>query len=144
MSRFLNNLNFKLKTVIILNILVVTLSSLSFASNWDKTDKILFGIFTATTAIDYLQTNYVHSPRRKVTKYRDAYNERNPIVKSGVKEFGTGFIPVYFGGCILSGWYISDKLKSRNRKILLSALVLLETIVIVDNKNKGVGLNFKF
>jgi len=130
-----------MKKIIILNLLFISIfiHSLSLAGTWDKTDKVLFGAFSTAMAIDYLQTNYAHYPHP--TKF---YYERNPIVKSGVKEFGKGFIPLYFGGCILGGWYISNKLKSRNRKILLSALILLETIVIIDNKNKGVGFNLKF
>ena len=125
-----------MKKIIILNLIfIIIFCSLSFAGNWDKTDKVLFSAFSTTMAIDCLQTNYIFSSK---------FNERNPIIKSGVKEIGTGFIPLYFGVCTLGGWYISNKLKSRNRKILLSALILLETIVIIDNNSKGIGLNFKF
>jgi len=129
--------NIIVKKIIILNsIFVFIFCSSSFSGNWDKTDKVLFSAFSATMAIDCVQTNYIFSS--------DKFYEHNPIIKSGIKEIGTGFIPLYFGVCTLGGWYASNKLKSRNRKILLSALILLETIVIVDNKNKGVGLNFKF
>jgi len=128
-----------MKKIIIINIFFIVITSLSFADTWDKTDKVLFGTFTSAMIIDCLQTNYIFSPN----KFNER-NEHNPIIKSGVKGIGTGFIPLYFGSCILGSWYISNKLKSRNRKILLSALVLLETIVIIDNNSKGIGLNFKF
>jgi len=131
-----------MKKIITLSCLIfIFIYSISFASGWDRTDKILFGTFTTGMIIDCLQTNYSHIPAPNPL---NSYYEHNPIVDAGVKEFGKGFIPVYFGGCIFGGWYISNKLKSRNRKILLSTLILLETIVIIDNKNKGVGLNFKF
>ena len=126
-----------MKKITILDLIFILIfASSPLACTWDKTDKALFSAFSATMAIDCMQTNYIFSS--------DKFYEHNPIIKSGVKGIGTGFIPLYFGSYILGGWYISNKLKSRNRKILLSALILLETIVIIDNNSKGIGLNFKF
>lgn len=123
------------KIITLLCLISIFIHSIAFAK-WDKTDKTLFGTFTYIMIIDCSQTNYIFTHEKRY--------EKNPIMRSGVKRIGRGFIPIYFSGCIFGSWYISNKLKSRNRKILLSALILFESAIIIRNNGRGVGLNFKF
>jgi len=137
-----------MKKIITLSCLIfIFIHSMAFAGVWDRTDKILFGTFTTSMVIDCLQTNYCCSSRGDLVRHYGNnfyYEKLNPILKCGIKAIGKEFIPIYFGGCILGGWYILDKFSSRNRKIILTGLILFNGVIISRNKNLGIGFDFKF
>lgn len=129
--------NFSLKNILVILVLMLIVFAHCevHSSKWDKVDKILFSTFSTTMVVDCLQTNYIFTSTN--------YTEKNPIIKEGVHILGRGFIPLYFIGCTGLGYYIADKISnSKGRKVLLSALVLMETICIIDNNSIGVKLRF--
>jgi len=126
-----------MKKMIIILFLILIHSS-SFAAKWDKSDKILFNMFTTGMIIDCLQTNYIF------THNGDGYHEKNSTIKAGVHSIGRGFIPLWFGSFILGSWYVLDKSPAKIRKFTLVGLILVKGNDCGRNYRKGIGLNFKF
>jgi len=115
---------------------LIFIHSSSYAGNWSKTDEVLFSTFTTTMVVDCLQTNYIFT--------HDNYKEKNSIIRNGVQSIGRGFIPLFFGSCVFGSWWLLDKYPDKGRKFVLIAFISIKAAVIINNKNKGIGLNFKF
>ncbi len=112
--------------------LLILLISPAFAgSEWDKTDKLLFSIFTIFNIVDYSQTRYI-------SEHSDKYHEANPILKDKNEQF----ITLYFGGYILTTWLLSNELQSNYRKALLISLSSSALTVIGRNVMVGIKLSF--
>lgn len=128
-----------MKKIITLSCLIVIfIHSMAFAAKWDKSDKILFNIFTVGMIMDCFQTNYIF------TYDGDGYREKNSVIRAGVHSIGRGFIPLWFGSFTLGSWYVLDKFPAKSRKYILVGLILVKGIHISENGSHGIGLNFKF
>lgn len=104
-----------LKTLILIFLifaLILILCKVAGARDWDTTDKILFGAYTACHFADYLQTRQII----------EEDNELNPVIVSLADEMGhqTG-VAFYFAATTALTYLISNWLDS-NRQVFLGIM----------------------
>ena len=97
---------------------------------WDKTDKILLGVYGGALVADCGQTMDVLGSAD--------YYERNPIVRWADNQAGDAGVLLYFAGCFFGSRYIADRLPPNGRKIFLGIASGLQIKVVHNNYSLGV------
>lgn len=102
------------------------------ASEWDTTDKVLFGSLVALQVVDTAQTWKVHNQP-------DFYKEKNPLYGSDPNMAVVVGVKVLVTTGIY--WIVKD-MSGPDRKLILSVVDLLQ-FGVVENNYK-IGLRFGF
>jgi len=125
-----------MRKILIILLLPFIFASSGYAQSWSKKDNTLFTLFATGIFIDCMQTNYIFTHNR--------FEERNSVIRSGVKSIGRTFIPLYFTTLIFSTRYILNKFPNNHRKYILSGLIMVESINAIQNMSYGYGLSLEF
>jgi len=98
--------------------------------DWDKIDKLLFGMYATLQLASLGQANYIFE--------NEEYGAYKPFLTARRKLF----LPVYYIGAVLGAGYLADKVTPIRRKLLLSTFILISVDIISDNMRIGIGFSW--
>jgi hypothetical protein len=102
------------------------------ASDFDTTDKILFGSFVGLQLVDAAQTSYV-------SKHPEQFKESNPLYGSHPSDAKIIAIKSLLVGGV---YYLVKDMPSPDRKFVLGAVDLFYITVTAHNASIGVKIGF--
>ena len=116
-----------MKKLIVMVLVFLPLTAHAFDS-WDRTDKVLGGVYLVATAMDWRQTVYIaHHP--------DKYYEMNRILGEHPSEAS---VNQYFLASVAVKLTVAHILPSKWRKIWLGAMIGSSTALVVHNNSIGI------
>ena len=120
------------RLMIIILLLVMPPASANAFDVWDKQDKILFALSTASMAVDWRQT-------KVIAENPTQFQETNPLLG---KHPSASDVDVYFAAAFVGTTVIAHILPSKYRKVWLLGLMTVSVVCIANNIRIGVGVQW--